>query len=139
MSEAPRHRDDQGHMDRPEDLKRLLLPTRDAAVASVCPPPDHSQSVEVYRCGPASARDVTQSDALSSPETLDRSRLETSAERGKEAVTIPHAVQERHDNRGIEPWELSEGSGTPGQKDHGPSELHFPPWSIPTALRFVDG
>jgi len=133
--EEPRHRDDQGHMDRPEDLKRLLLPTRDAAVAAVYPPPDHSQqSVEVrYQMTPA--RDVRQSDAdvVSSPEKRDGSRLETSAERGNEINKIPHTVQEHHDDRGTELWELSEESEPPARKDHGPSELHFLPWSIPTA------
>ena len=98
-------------MDRHEDLKRLLLPLRDDAVAAVCPPPDHSQAVEMNRGGPASTRDVPQSDALSSPETLDRSRLETFAEQAKEEIEIPHTVQERHDDHGIELLEMSEGSG----------------------------
>ena len=115
-------------MDRREDLKRLLHPTRDDAVAAVYPPPGHPQSVDVYRSQMTSARGVGQSKAPSSAEIQERSSLETLAERGNEAIELPHAVQDRHDVRGIE-----QRSGPPGRKGHGQSELHFLPWSIPTA------
>ena len=136
MLEVPHHRDDQGHMGHPEDLKPLLLPTRDDAVAAVCPPPGHSQSVEAYpshRPQMIPAHNERQSEAIPSPEVRDRSRLEPSAGRGNEAIETPHTVQERHDDSRIALWEVSEGSGAPGGKDHDPSELHFLPWSIPTA------
>ena len=100
-------------MDRPEELKRLLLPTRDDAVAAVCPPPDHSQSVKVYRSDrshsphgvrQSDARDrsrsphgVRQIGALSSPKIWDRSRSGSSVGQDIEAIMIPLAPQKRHD------------------------------------------
>ena len=143
MLEAPRNGDDQGHMDRPEELKRLLLPTRGDAVAAVCPPPDREQSVEVHR-QMTPARGVRQLAALSSPKIQDRSRSDTSFERGNEAIKVPHAPQERHDlpitgfrrvagsrgtrdsfgsdDRGLGLWEMSEGSEPPERNGHGPQE-----------------
>ena len=135
--EAPHHLDDQGHMDRSGDLKRLLLPTRGDAVAAVCPPPDHSQSVEVYRCDrshlPHGRHGVRQLEALSSPKIWDRSRSGSSVEQDDE--TAPQKprdppiiiVQQEVGSRGTgsfdeegrrrRPLAKSDEDGRPGQKD----------------------
>ena len=151
MLEAPRHRDDQGHMDRPEELKQLFLPTRNDAVAAVYPSPDHSQSVEV-RYQMTSAHGVRQLAALSSPKIRDR-RPGSPVEQDNETIMTPPAPQKRHDlpildnqhevgsrragsfddgHRGGGPRGTPDGGGPPGRKDddarlsQGPSKPPVP-------------
>ena len=132
--EAPYHPDDQGHMDRSGEVKQLLLPTRDDAVAAVCPPLDHSQSVEVYRSDRShSPHGVRQFEALSSPKIWGRSRSGSSVEQDNEtAPQKPHdapitdiqqEVESRgtgsfdDEDRGRRPRAKSDEDGRPGQKD----------------------
>ena len=125
--EAPHHPDDQGHMDRSGDLKRLLLPTRGDAVAAVCPPPDHPQSVEAYISHhPHSRHGVRQLDALSNPKIWGISRSSSSVGQDNETTTTPPAPQKRHDLRTLdiqhEVGPRRAGSFDDGHRGGGPPE-----------------
>ena len=122
--EAPHHLDDQGHMDRSGDLKRLLLPTRDDAVSAVCPPPDNSQSVEVYRSSQMNLpHSVRQSGARSNAKIRDRSKPNNPPEQGNETIVIPPAPEKRHDLPILdiqqEPGSHGEGSFDDGHRGGG--------------------
>jgi hypothetical protein len=163
VQEVPHHPDDPGHVDRSADLKRVLLPTRDDAVAAVCPPPDRPQDVEVYRSDRsqmASTCGVRQLAVLSSPKIWDRSRSGSSAERDDDTIMNPPPPQKPHDppatvtqadsrqvarsrgtrdsfdhdNRGLGLWERSEGSRPPGRKGHGPQEREPSKSSVPKVV-----
>ena len=126
-------------MDRSGELKQLLLPTRDDAVAAVCPPTSHSQPVREGRrdCSRLPHR-VRQLDALSIPKIRDRSRSGSSVEQDNETSTTPPAPQKRDDllirdiqhevgsrragsfddgRHGRGPREIPDGGGPPGRID----------------------